>query len=485
MPYIKKGYCSLNKFFKNTLIFAISNFSSKFLVFLLLPFYTRVLSPSEFGTSDLISITISLLLPIFTLSVSEGILRFTMQKGANINVIFTFGIKIVIIGFIALLCIYPFFLRIDPINKYLILFYSIYLTSTLNQYFNQFLRGIGNVGLIGIVGIFGTIITIVSNILFLAIYNFGIYGYLISILITNTLCMLILFYFGKLFKYFTFNSPSKELIKELLRYNIPLIPNRISWWIIMLSNRYVLNFFYGASLVGLFTAANRIPLIIMTIYGVVQQALLLTVIEDYEEKNSYDMFKKVYEIMNVVLIVTVVIINFAIKPLGTFLFAEDFSDAWRIVPLLSLSALFSSLHGNLTTVFSAVKQTKVLFVNSTIGSVINLILNIILVPLLGIFGVAIVSVCTYTIVWLHLLIKSKKYVGNYDRLSNDYICYLLILFQSVIIFNFEAVAFKFSFLVLILVIIMKFKEILSVFSILKQLFNVFLKKKIINKAGKI
>lgn len=472
---MRKGNYSLNKLLKNTFIFALSNFSSKFLVFLLLPFYTRVLSPSDFGKADLIAITVSLLLPIFTVSVSEGILRFTMQKEIKKNLVFSFGLKIIFIGFIILIMLYPIFIYIEPVNKYIIVFYLMYITITLNQYLNQFLRGLGNIGLIGIVGVISTIITIVSNILLLFVYDFGIHGYLGSIIVTNIISIIILFIFGKLYKYLTTKSPNIDLKREMLSYNLPLIPNRMSWWVIMLSNRYVLNYFYGASIVGLFTAANRIPTIITTVYGVVQQALLLSVIEDYEEKKSYQLFHKVYTLMNVIMIISVLTVNISIKPLSYLLFGNEYLEAWKIVPYLAVSALFSSLHGNLTTVFSAVKQTKTLFVNSFIGALINLLLNIVFTPFFNVYGVVIASICTYVVVWFHLVLKSREYVGKFQSIRSDIACYLLVLLQSIIITTFQSSIYIFSITILLLILLIKNKEINLLISIFGELFIKLLK----------
>ena len=65
---------------KDTGLFAISNFGSRILLFLLTPLYTNVLSAEEFGLGDLLVTTISFIYPILTLSISEATLRFSMDK---------------------------------------------------------------------------------------------------------------------------------------------------------------------------------------------------------------------------------------------------------------------------------------------------------------------------------------------------------------------------------------------------------------------
>ena len=68
------------KLFKDTSLFAISNFASKILIFFFTPLYTRVLSTEEYGIADLIVSSVNFIYPLLTLSIAEGTLRFAMDK---------------------------------------------------------------------------------------------------------------------------------------------------------------------------------------------------------------------------------------------------------------------------------------------------------------------------------------------------------------------------------------------------------------------
>ena len=65
---------------KNTLLFTLSNFGTKIISFLLVPLYTYVLSTSDYGTADLMTTTVSLLLPVFTFNIQDAVLRFCLDK---------------------------------------------------------------------------------------------------------------------------------------------------------------------------------------------------------------------------------------------------------------------------------------------------------------------------------------------------------------------------------------------------------------------
>ncbi|MFR1759779.1 MAG: lipopolysaccharide biosynthesis protein, partial [Christensenellaceae bacterium] len=77
------------KLVSNTVIFAIGTFSSKLLVFLLMPLYTRVLSESDYGVVDLLMQTGNLLLPLVSLGINNAIIRFGLDKSSDSREVFT------------------------------------------------------------------------------------------------------------------------------------------------------------------------------------------------------------------------------------------------------------------------------------------------------------------------------------------------------------------------------------------------------------
>ena len=67
------------KLLSNTVLFAVGTFSSKALVFLLMPLYTAVLSTQEYGTVDLIMQAGNLLLPLVSVGIINSIVRFGLD----------------------------------------------------------------------------------------------------------------------------------------------------------------------------------------------------------------------------------------------------------------------------------------------------------------------------------------------------------------------------------------------------------------------
>ena len=107
---------SYKKLFNDTIVFAIGNFGSKILTFLLVPLYTSLLTTEQYGTADLITTTVSLLCPVLTLTIYEAILRFALDKKYNSSVVFNSALLLTIVGTLALVLFSPL---VFSINWYL------------------------------------------------------------------------------------------------------------------------------------------------------------------------------------------------------------------------------------------------------------------------------------------------------------------------------------------------------------------------------
>lgn len=96
------------KLASNTIIFAIGTFSSKILSFLLMPFVTRMMTTGSYGAADLIQQTGNVIIPIAFLCVNSAALRFSMDKAERKSDVFTVGVRVTLVGFLAfLLFAYP------------------------------------------------------------------------------------------------------------------------------------------------------------------------------------------------------------------------------------------------------------------------------------------------------------------------------------------------------------------------------------------
>ena len=166
--------------FKNTGILTISQFSSKILIFLLVPLYTSVLSTEEYGIYDLMVTTVNFLYPILTVNIIEGVMRFLMDKESDKKNVISVGIKYITIGIVLALAIaIPLYIFncFKNIRPYIPLTLCYYVTFLLSQFGLQVAKGFNKVKIMGIAGIIGTSCVILFNLLFLLVFKLGIHGF--------------------------------------------------------------------------------------------------------------------------------------------------------------------------------------------------------------------------------------------------------------------------------------------------------------------
>ena len=151
----------LNKYkhlVKNTFIFAIGTFSSKILVFVLMPIYTRTLTTEQYGIVDLVVQTANLLFPLVTLGMTNAIIRFGVDRSYRKNDVFTAGLLATLLGFAAFLCFSPLLGFIQGIGDHIWLLIIYVFTSCIKSLSSTFVRSKGCTKLYAFDGFLSTLV---------------------------------------------------------------------------------------------------------------------------------------------------------------------------------------------------------------------------------------------------------------------------------------------------------------------------------------
>lgn len=423
------------KLLKNLGIFAIANLGSKLISILLVPYYTYVLSTQEYGTIDMYITSISLILPIITLSIFDATLRFTIKSNFSKKAIFTSSVFVVMLGNIAFLILYPIISKLYVFKEYIIVFYLILMLQSMNSLLAQFARGIGKVKDFALSGVISTIFTIVLNIIFLSKFRWGISGYFASIIISCIVCNLYLIFKTKIWKYINKKEVDFQLVKEMLQYSVPLIPNSLMWWIMNASDRYAINIFLGISANGIYAIANKVPTILNMLYSIFSQAWQLSAIEEADNKNKSQFYTNVFNIFSLVMLIGTSCILVIIRPIIETFLADAYRDSWKYVPFLLLSVVFTSFSAFLGTNYIAMKETKGVFKTSLVGAIVNIILNILLIPYLGLNGASIATMISFFTVWIIRIYDTKKFVNIKLDLKNLMYTFIVIFIQIAVLYS--------------------------------------------------
>jgi len=377
---------------KNTGILAISNFSSKILAFLLVPLYTSVLTTDEYGTYDIISTTIQLLIPILTVNICDAIVRYLMDEGLNNEKIIAIGRKFCVLG-IVLFTVFIIFNRVlgivSVLSKFVVMTIALFISTVFYQYTTSIAKGLEKVKDMGVAGVLSTIVMIFFNIVFLVYLRFGITGFFLASIFSQFLPAIFLYFRLNLRKYNHFLI-DKKIQLSMVHYSSPLILNIVGWWMNNALDRYVVSFICGTAVNGIFSVAYKIPNILAVIQQIFMQAWQISAIKEYS-KDSKEFYGKMINFINIVMGITCMVLVLTTKILASFLYANDFYRAWKYVPCLLVSGVFNSVSGVLGPILSADKNSKALGLSTFYGAVVNVVFNILLVYVMGAQGATIAT----------------------------------------------------------------------------------------------
>lgn len=400
----------------NTLLFAVATFSSKLLSFFLMPYVTSKLEKAQYGTADLIQQTANLLIPLVFIQISSGVLRFALDKDSNKEDVFSVGIQTMAIGYLVFLPFaYPLsFITLDNGNfrlgDYLLLVYIFVLTSGTRHLCQHFVRGTGNVKIFAVDGILATVLTLVFTFLFIGVFGWGVYGYVLAIIGADASSVVFFFVTNKLWRFVKFRGVDRTLRRAMIKYSAPLIPTIILWWIINVSDRFMVAGMVGLGEQGLYSAASKIPNFVMMFATIFMDAWQLSAVDEYDNEETAKFFSDIFRIFSGgVFTVSSAIIIFA-QLFTRILVAKSYYDSWKYVPILIMATTISCFVNFLGSIYMAEKKSVMSMVTALAGALTNVVLNLLLIRLIGANGAAIATVAAFAVVFISRAANTRKYV---------------------------------------------------------------------------
>lgn len=424
----------IKKLGKNVFLLTIGNFASKILSFLLVPIYTAILTTEEYGTADLFTTSANLILPIFTLLIYESVMRFALDKNEDKAQIFSIGLWITLVGSIVVFVGTIFLHGIQSISSYLFLFALYFVSSAIYNVVLQFVKGIEAVNIYSAAGVINTFVYIISNIVLLVMVRMGVSGYLWSFIIGHMVAALYAFLGAKLYRYLiSWNKIQISKVKEMIAYALPMIPNSISWWVSNSSDKYILVFFWGAAINGIYSVAYKIPSILSIFLNIFIGAWQISAVEQFGTDESQKFYSNVYEMYEALLVVGSSVLIAGTRVLAHMLYSADFYQAWLYTPVLVLASVFNSLAAFYGSIYTSSKKTKMLFYSTLLGAVGNIALNFLLIPKWGAMGAAIATMISYFVVWFIRVINSRKILVILANYRRSVAAYLLLVIEIVLL----------------------------------------------------
>lgn len=404
------------KLAKNTFILAIGTFLPKIASFITLPILTGYLTKAEYGTYDLITVLVSLILPAATLQIQTAAFRFLIdvrqdekRTNAIITNIFAFIIPISIIALV-ILCV---FLPGDIGIRVLICGY--FFADIFVNCARQVARGLSKNLEYSISAIVSALGKMIFAVIFVWWLRIGLRGAVIALFLSSTVSLIVLMIRGKIYKYLDPAMISWKEIKTLIRYSWPMVPNSMSMWVMRVSDRFVVTMFLGVTANAVYSVANKIPSLLtlaQSTFTMAWQENASIVSEDEDAGAYYSfMFRTMFDLMAGALGLLI-----CITPLlFSILIRGDYADAYLQMPVLFLAMFFFSQCAYLGGIYVAYKDTKSVGITTMIAAAINLIVDLLLIKRIGLYAASGSTLISYFSLFVFRMYDIRKLVKiKYD-----------------------------------------------------------------------
>ena len=419
---------------KNTLLLSIGTLLNKGLTFLMIPFFSSWLTIEDYGIFDLISTYITLFIPLIGLALTESLFRFSLDTDSEEAkkdfvstsfAVFTFNIFIV-----SIVAILLHILNIWNLSLYvcLLLIGEVYMT-----YFSGYLRSTKKLGFYSIANIISTIFIAIFTTVFIKILNMNLTGIILGYGIGYILGNLTTITYTQFWNKVSFKNVKLSVAIKMLKYSYVLIPNSISWWIINVSDRSIINIFLGASFNGIYAIASKIPNFCTSMFSVFNISWQETAIDMLNTENRDKYYNSVYNKMFILLVTLCSFVLSIQFILFNYIFDLKYYSAHLYTSILILSTIFSTISIFFGGIQISLKNPKVNGISTVVGAISNIIIHLALVKFIGLYAAAISTLLSQIIVCVIRKIYLNKEV-NIAIDKKNYLYLIMFIYLGICVY---------------------------------------------------
>jgi len=418
----------------------------KVIGFFLLPIFTRYLSPTEYGIMNYTN-SITIFLFAFTvLSLNTYLLRYIFDyekeedKKKLIGNVFAF---IAIINFIMLgveLALFPkiilaFNIKVD--------FHPYFLLALINNFLNVFsvvpliiYRYKGKAINFVLVNATKSFIQVIFSLILVIHFNMGILGRYYGSLIANVIFLVIYILIIYRNAILNLNLPQ---IKRGLKFSLPLVPSTFLHIIINVADRIILERYVPLAALGIYSVSYTLGTVLQIfVYSsyLAFEPIVFSKIGKVDFSKTIIKIRKYY--LFVIFSLSFLYVLFS-KEILLIMASSKFSSGYKVIPIIVFATIFLSENYLFGTILIGIKKTKISLILNLIGAVINVIVNLLLIPVIGIYGAAISTLTSYLVMFCLFYFYLNKHMGMKFLKINKDIMSLLIgsLLAYIFIYNFN------------------------------------------------
>lgn len=416
----------IRTFFKDGFIYAVPSLISRAIGLVLLPIYTRYLSPEDYGLVEILTILYALLNLTLPLEVSQGVARLVPslkdknKKKQYISTAFWFTACCFFL-FVIFCWVFP-----KQLSELLLQSPGYVLelrVASLAMFANSLLYLVQNnlrwclqAKQSALVAIIFIIVTAIVTVLLLIVLKMGVIGVLYGQMLGSLVALLFAIYYTNQFIpiEFLFNFTR---LKEMLIFSFPLVFSSMAVYVSIYADRWLLSSMLDLSSVGIYSVAFKLAMVIGLICYSFQMALVPLIYTHYKDEHTPFYISRIFNYFLLLILPLLAFVSAFSKDIVYLFAGESFQDAHILMLPLSFSVLFLNIYFFSPGLSIAKKTIRIAMINIVAG-VVNITLNIILIPHFKELGAAVATLSGgISMTILYFWFGNKEYKIPYDYLK--------------------------------------------------------------------
>lgn len=399
------------------LVYSIGTFLSKGIGLLLLPLYTRVFSAEQYGVLDLLAVSIILLSYVVSFQMDQGVARYFVEAKSKrmkqsivstglLHYLACFGVVTALI-IMARSSIATLLLKNSDFASVVMVAGVFFGINSISLYVQNQLKWQFEAIKYTALSLLNLVLTPLLVLLFAIYFKLGLIGVYYAYISTATLIVVLGMVYIR--HNINFQQVNLKVWKKMYHYSYPLIFSCIIAYLMQILDRYFISEMVSLSQLGVYGVGARIATISMILFQGFQVAFGPYLMNEYKHADTPVKLTKVFNIL--VLLSTGIWLFFGLfsKEFLTLMAGPEFYAASAVIPILLAAANIQQLGVQFSYGFSIAKKTKWIPLITLIGLLINIVLNMILIPSHGIVGASLATLISIVIVTVINISWSQRY----------------------------------------------------------------------------
>ena len=390
---------------KDTVIYGIGTTLARGVSFFLLPVYTRIFTPAEYGTIEMLTIITSFLSTItmmgmnsaqsmfFFREAKKGIKKQAQLVSAILQWRLIYGSSLVLVATLLSPLLNNLLFKGDLKWEYFaIAFLGCLLSQIMNQsaeIFRLIYRPWGYIGLT----LSQSLISASSILILILVFNRGILGFLMG----TTLSFGIVAMIGWLGvrNYLDFGQLHLNWWPELFRFGAPLVVDSMGSYLMFASDRWFLQFYHGSDTLGVYAVSTKFAMLFGLLIEIFRRAWWPIAMELMQDENGPNTYRFISRIYTAFASAGVIGITFLAPWLVGWFAGPDYQKAFRIIGILTWQSLFYGLYMIVALGIWKAEKTYITAGVMSGAALLNILFNFLLVPSLAGLGAALSTSVTF------------------------------------------------------------------------------------------